>query len=99
MSNAILIFTSIATTIATVVIACATRATRDVYQRMSQQIDEQIGLIRGQFAESHKPVLSVSFKKCEYSDIRELFEGQITLANHGTLTAHQVKLRIEVSPL
>ena len=50
MSNVILIITSIITTIATVAIASATRATRDVYERMSGQIDKQIGQMREQIS-------------------------------------------------
>ena len=101
MSNVILIITSIITTIATVAIASATRATRDVYERMSGQIDKQIGQMREQislsrdmFLESHRPALSISINRCKYSEVTEQFEGRITAKNHGTAAAHRINVTL-----
>ena len=94
------------TTLATWIIAFAAVANVFVYWRISQQVKiqilltkEQIELTRKLFLESNKPELSVSIENCEYSGAGELFEGLITLANHGAATAHQVKFRIQISPL
>ena len=88
---------------ATWIIAIATVANVFVYWRISQQAKiqimltkEQIELTQKLFLESHKPELSVSMENCKYSEAGELFEGQVTLANHGAATAHQVRFRIQM---
>jgi hypothetical protein len=44
------------------------------------------------FLFSHRPMLAVSIKKCEYSEPEATFKGQIRIANHGTAIADQVDL-------
>jgi hypothetical protein len=83
---------SIATTIATIVIAFAAVETWLVYRRMSQQIDKQIELTRDLFLKSHKPALSISIEGCAYSQSTQRFSGTIAIMNHGTAIAHQVSL-------
>ena len=92
--------------LATWIIAFAAVVNVFVYWRISQQTREQISLTRDQigltrnlFLESNKPELSVSIENCEYSGADELFEGLITLTNHGAATARQVKFLIQISPL
>jgi hypothetical protein len=41
---------------------------------------------------SHRPMLSVSIKNCEYSEPEKLFKGHIRIRNHGTAIADQVDL-------
>ena len=91
------------TALASIVIAFATIKTWLVYQRMSQQIEkqinqtrEQIGLTRDMFLESHKPALSVSVKKCEYSETDARFNMRIVTKNHGTAVANNVTLRVSI---
>jgi hypothetical protein len=90
-------------TLATWIIAFAAVANVFVYWRISQQTKEQISLTKDQieltqklFLESHRPELSVSMEDCKYAEADGLFEGQVTLANHGAATAHQVKFQIRV---
>lgn len=90
-------------TLATWVIAFATVANVIVYWRISRQVKEQIKLTKEQieltqklFLESHRPDLSVAMENCKYSEPDGLFEGQVTLANHGAATAHQVKFQIRM---
>jgi hypothetical protein len=89
--------------LATWIIAIATIANVLVYWRISQQVKEQIVLTKDQieltqkmFLESHRPELSVAMEDCKYSETDGLFEGQVTLANHGAATAHEVKLQIRM---
>ena len=41
---------------------------------------------------SHRPMLSVSIKNCEYSAPDKLFKGHIQIRNHGTAIADRVAL-------
>jgi hypothetical protein len=89
------------TAIATCFIAAATIANVWVYWLISRKIEVQIILAKEQteltrklFLESHAPALSVSIKKCEYSEADGRFKGRILTTNHGTAVADNVNLRI-----
>lgn len=90
-------------TLATWIIAIAAIVNVFVYWRISEQTKEQIILTKKQieltqklFLESHRPELSVAMDDCKYSEPDGLFEGQVTLENHGAATAHQIKFQIRM---
>jgi hypothetical protein len=90
-------------TLATWIIAIAAIVNVFVYWRISEQTKEQITLTKKQieltqklFLESHRPELSVAMDDCKYSEPDGLFEGQVTLENHGAATAHQIKFQIRM---
>jgi hypothetical protein len=80
------------TAIATAVIAWATTKTWFVYSRMYGQVEQQTKLTHDMFLESHKPMLSASIKKCEYSESEGLFTGYIQIKNYGSVVANQIDL-------
>jgi hypothetical protein len=84
------------TTVATIVIAYAAWQTWHVYQHMSEQIEQQIGLTRDLFFESHAPILAVSIKRCGYANTPAEggLKGTIVIANHGTVAANEVTLNV-----
>ncbi len=84
------------TILLTGVIAYANWQTWKVYQRMSGQIEKQIGLTRDLFLEAHAPILSVSIKRCGYADgpPESGLKGTIVIANHGTVAANEVTLNV-----
>jgi hypothetical protein len=86
--------TNVVTAMSSIVIACATVATWRVYQRMSKQIANQIDLTQTIFLETHRPVLSVTLEGCKYSEMKQTFEAQIVVTNHGTAVANDVNLRV-----
>jgi hypothetical protein len=84
------------TMVATIVIAYAAWQTWHVYQRMSEQVEKQIGLTRDLFLESHAPILAVSIKRCGYADAPAEggLKGTIVIANHGTVAANEITLNV-----
>jgi hypothetical protein len=92
MSEWMVAASTVATAVTTVFIARFTRKTYEVYSNMSEQIGEQIQLTRDIFLESHKPMLSVSIKKCEYSESEGVFTGYIRIKNYGSAVANETDL-------
>jgi len=75
------------TSIATCFIAAAAFANVYVYYGMWKQTGDF-------FRETYRPRLSVSIRKCEYSETDGCFKGRIVTTNHGTAVANDVNLRI-----